>query len=450
MTVTPVEQGFWSDIYRTVMWEIAKGVLWLLDGFFDIIDKIWRYRFFDNEYVNKIFGGAVIVACSWLVLKVIIELVMKYIIKGDDRSSPLSVYKGIVLAIVMMFLIIPLFQFGHNVSTELTDAVIEVSGMSESSNSEGAISKAIIRAMVYDNQTESDDIDYLVNNWKTIDINETTGGFIGFGDCYVYSLNFFMLIVLSIVTIFLLFFVAIQMAKRVMEIALYKILAPFCCTGLTNENSKSFEIWCKSSMGVFLITVVQFVCIGLLLNLFGSAFTDNGTLTGIFLVIGALLFIISTPTIVSTLLNQQSGLMTAFGDVQSLMALGSGVSQGLGIAKAGVSTNLSAGSKIVGGGTNLAKGGINNISNMLNKGNKLTPEQQSIVKESINNHNPRKAYQQVSDFLKENRGQKSNDNVMKYSNSNPFKQPYSMKYNPIRNQYMSQNGSDNIYDRKWY
>jgi len=432
------------------MWNIAKGVLWLLDGFFDIIDKIWRYRFFDNEYVNKIFGGAVIVACSWLILKVVIELVMKYIVKGDDRSSPLSIYKGIVLAIVMMFLVTPLFQFGHNISTELTDAVIEVSGMNEDADSEGTISKAIIRAMVYENEMESDKIDYLTSNWKTIDINETSGGFIGFGDCYVYSLNFFMLIVLSIVTIFLLFFVAIQMAKRVMEIALYKILAPFCCTGLTNDESKSFEIWCKSSMGVFLITVVQFVCIGLLLNLFGSAFTDNGNLTGIFLVIGALLFIISTPTIVSSLLNQQSGIMTAFGDMQSLMALGSGVSQGVSLASAGTSWALSKGANIVSGGGNLAKGGINNISNMLNKGNRLTPEQQSVVKESINNHNPRKAYQQVGDFLKENRGQKSDTNVMKYSNSNPFKQPYSMKYNPIRNQYMSQSGSENIYDRKWY
>ena len=63
------------------MWSIAKGVMWLLDGFFDIIDKIWRYKFFDNEYVNKIFGGAVIVACSWLILKVIIELIMNYIVK---------------------------------------------------------------------------------------------------------------------------------------------------------------------------------------------------------------------------------------------------------------------------------------------------------------------------------------------------------------------------------
>ena len=418
----------------------------MLEGFFDIIDKIWRYRFFDNEYVNKIFGGALIVACSWLVLKVVIELVMKYIVKGEERTSPISVYKGIVLAIAMMFLITPLFQFGHNVSTELTDAVIEVSGMNENVDSEGTISKAIIRAMVYENEMKSDKIDYLISNWKTIDINETSGGFVGFGDCYVYSLNFFMLIVLSIVTIFLLFFVAIQMAKRVMEIALYKILAPFCCTGLTNNESKSFEIWCKSSMGAFLITIVQFISIGLLLNLFGSAFSDNGNLTGIFLVIGALLFIISTPTIVSSLLNQQSGIMTAFGDMQSLIALGAGVSHGIGVASAGTSWALSKGANIVSGGGNIAKGGINNISNMLNKGNNLTTSQQNIVKESLNNHNPSQAYQQVGTFLKENKGQNFNNNI-NFSSTSLFKQPNSLKYNPIKNQYMNQNNSN---DWKWY
>lgn len=432
------------------MWAIAKGILWLLDGFFDIVDKIWRFKFFENEYVNTIFGGAITVACSWLIIKVIIELIMNHIVKSNDKHSPLSIYKGIVLAIVMMFLITPLFSFAHNVSTELTDAVIQVSGMRSTSNEEGMMSKAIIRSMIYTNETTAENADYLVNNWKTVNINATFGGFLGFGDCYNYSLNFFMLIILSIVMVFLLFFVAIQMAKRVMEIALYKIIGPFCCTGLTNSTSKSFETWCRATMGVFLITVVQFVSIGLLLNIFGSAFTSSGLITGIFLIIGALLFVISTPTIVSSLLGQQSGLMTAFGDIQSLLAVGSGVSQGLGLASAGTSWALSKGANVVGGGSSMAKNGIGNISSMFNKQNRLNSSQQSVVKESIENHNSNKAFKQVGDFLNENSGNKESGNVMSSINTNPFMQPFSMKYNPIRNQYMNLNGAENIYDRKWY
>lgn len=434
--MTQVKQHWYTDIYRTVMWNIAKGIMWLLDGFFNIIDKIWRYQFFNNEYVNKIFSGAIIVASSWLILKVIIELIMNFIVKNDGKGNPLTIYRGIVIAIVMMFLITPLFNFGHNISTMLTDDVIKVSGLNTGTNAETKISKAIVRAMVYDNETKEDDIDYVVSNWKSVDINSTEGGVLGIGDCYKYSLNFFMLIVLSIITIFLLFFVAIQMAKRIMEIALFKIIAPFCCTSLTN-NSKSFEVWCKSSMGLFLVTVVQFISIGLMLNMFNSAFQDNGTMVGIFLVIGALLFIISTPTIINSLLGQQSGMMSAFGDIQSLMAVGQATTQGLGLAKAGTMGALSVGASVIGKGGNLVSGGVNKISNLLRKGTILTGDQVDQVKESIANHNSYKAQQKVNEFINQNSKGKYG-NIMKMDNSNPFLHPHSLRYNPIRNQYMNQ------------
>ena len=107
-----------------MLWTIGKGILVTLDGFFNVIQNIWRYDFFNNEYVDKIFSGAIIVACSWLVLKVLIELVMNYIIKSETRESPFSIYRGIVLAIVMMFLVPSLFDFGQQISTGLTEAVI--------------------------------------------------------------------------------------------------------------------------------------------------------------------------------------------------------------------------------------------------------------------------------------------------------------------------------------
>lgn len=386
-------------------------------------------------------------ACSWLALKVVIELIMSYIVKNEGRSSPLSIYRGIVIAIVMMFLITPLFQFGHNFSTKLTDSVISVSGMNKSTSAEGTISRALIRAMIYEKEMEDEDKIYLIANWKNIDINDTRGGFIGFGDVYRYSLNFFMLIVLAVVTIFLLFFVAIQMAKRVMEIALFKIIGPFCCTSLTSNQSKSFETWTKSTMGLFLITVVQFVSIGLLLNMFGSAIKDNGTLTGIFLIIGALLFIISTPTLISSLLGQQSGMMTAFGDMQSLMAMGHGITSGLSLAKAGTMGALSLGANVTKGGSNLISGGISNMFS--NNKSRLNSEQMTQVKESLDKHNSWKAQQQVKQYVNENSVKKSDTG---FTTKNPYMDPFSLRYNPIRNQYMSQSGleANSNFDRKWY
>ena len=125
LEVTQVEQHWYTDIFRSVMWSIGKGILWLLDGFFDIINKIWRFDFFNNAYVDKIFNASIIIASSWIILKVLIELIMNHILKNDGRSNPLQVYKGIVLAMVIMFLVPALFNFGHDVATAMTDAVIK-------------------------------------------------------------------------------------------------------------------------------------------------------------------------------------------------------------------------------------------------------------------------------------------------------------------------------------
>ena len=446
------------------MWNIAKGVLWFVDGFFDILDSIWRYKFFDNEYVNKIFSGALIVACSWLVLKVIIELIMSHMVKGDSRESPLSIYKGVVLAIVMMFLVTPLFTFGHQVSTSLTDAVISVSGMKSSSgDAESTISKALIRSMVYEDEMDAEDIDYLVENYKTIDITQSEGGAVGIGDKYTYSVNLFMLVVVSVLTLFLLFFVAIQMAKRVMEIALFKIIAPFCCTGLTSNQSKSFEIWLKSTMGLFLITVVQFVSLGLMINMFGSAITDNGTLAGIFLIVGALLFIISTPTLISTLLNQQSGMMSAFGDIQSMMALGHGVSAGLSVANSGLASAVSVVPKSAGhisrftdNVSNYKDGGSSTLGAV---GHSTFAEARRPFMSAFNK--TRDNFQSQFNMAKgivpspninndeDNFNSQPNSASFGFSTSNPYSDPYSLQFNPIKNQYQNMSDSKNENGR-WY
>ncbi len=411
---------------------MSKGVLWALNNIFNTIDKVWRYQFFDNEYVNKIFGGALIVACSWLVLKTIIELVMNYIIKNDERSSPFVVYRGVLIAIVMMFLITPLFQFGQNVSTALNDAVLEVSSMTDT-NSDTSLSSSIIRAMVYDNEMEEDKIEELVSNYKTIDINETTGGFVGLGDVYVYSLNFFMLFVISIIMVFLLFYVGIQIASRVMEIALYKVIGPFCCTSLTTSQAGAFNVWCKSTMGAFLVTVVQFVCIGLLLNLCADASNDTGIGASIFLILGALIFIITTPTIIKTLLNQQSGVSEGLGGIQSIIAMASSTGRGLSYAK---DKAVSIGSAIVNGGTKLGRGFVN----MANKFRGSSPEMPDSANMDFKNHNNYSASQTNNNFFSSNKNNPSQSNENRFRNSSSI--------NPMRNLYINQNKMKNNV-RKW-
>ena len=169
------------------MWSLTKGVLTMLDGLIDILNQIWRFSFFNNEYVQKLFGYAITLAIAWLVVKVSFEFLMKFIVKGDDRTSPLTIYKGIIIAIISMFLIVPFFDYGQKISTLLTDGVIQASSLGDGANTEFGISKAIITSMVYSDETKQEHKEEFINNWRTVDINSEEKNH------YKYSINFFML-----------------------------------------------------------------------------------------------------------------------------------------------------------------------------------------------------------------------------------------------------------------
>ena len=131
-------------------------------------------------------------------------------------------------------------------------------------------------------------------------------------------------------------------------------------------------------------------------------------------------------------------------DMQSLVAMGHLTGQGLGLASAGVSR----GSNVISGGSNIVSGGVSRISNMMNKGKTLTPEQKSIVQESIKQHNPRKAWEQTKDFINQNSKGRYGSSSSNSSMNNGFNNFNNMRFNTVRNQYM--NNKDNVSDRKWY
>ena len=317
--------GWISDAIRSIFWLLAKGVLILLDGMWLIIDDIWRFKFFDNPYVNKIYSAAIIVACTWLILKVLIEIVMRYFVNQDDNSSPTRVFKGIIFAIVMMFLIPPVFNWGYDLSSNMTQYVISASSSAETSPTsfEASMSSMILTAFADDTKMDESDKKYFIENWFTADYNAVMNdGLLDSGE-YKYSFNTFYIFLVGLVVVVLLFFIGIQVAKRVIELALYKSIAPFVCTSLISNHSRTFEVWAKGVMGTFLVTTVQYLCIGILFNVFGSVVKGTSyTMSVILIVIGALLFIISSPQLVSALLNANTGAMSGASELHSMVALG--------------------------------------------------------------------------------------------------------------------------------
>lgn len=354
---------------------------------------------------------------------------MQHIVKGDGRENPLKIYRGIIIAIVMMFLITPLFNYGYKFSTSLTDAINSVSKI-DGKEIETNISNVLLNATIKEENMEKEDIDELLTNWQTIDINEIKQENAMGTKYYKYSISIFILIMLVMVTIVLFFFLAIQMAKRVLELALYKIIGPFCCTSLTSEKSRAFEVWLKGTIGLFLVTSIQFIGIGLLINLFGTTFSDTGFLASIFLIIGALIFVISSPTIINSLLEQQMGIMGGFYELQTLMATTQIVSTGL-------KTMTSAGKTILNGGSSISKMFKNKISNSSNNNDSNFKKE---LKESLSEG---RQFNKGKHMNMNNSPNNIINNPINTNSSRNFTRPYNLSYNSINNKYNSKINLDN-------
>ena len=320
------ESASWiTDAIRWVFWFLAKGVLVLLDGMFLIIDDIWKFKFFDNPYVNKIYSAAIIVACTWLILKVLLELIMHYFVNQDDNASPTRVFKGIIVAIVMMFLIPPLFNWGYDLSSKMTQYVVSASSSADTSPTsiEASISSMILTAFADNDKMNEEDKKYFIENWWSADYNEVFDDGLFDGGKYKYSFSTFTIFLVGLIVVVLLFFIGIQVAKRIIELALYKAIAPFVCTSLVSNKSHAFEVWVKGVMGAFLVTTVQYLCIGILFNVFGQVSAGTSfAMSVILIVIGALLFIIASPQLVSALLNANTGAISNMGELHTLAAMG--------------------------------------------------------------------------------------------------------------------------------
>ena len=225
----------------------------------------------------------------------------------------------------MMFLIPPIFNWGYDVSSKLTQYTISASSTAETSPTsfEASMSSMILTAFADDSKMDESDKKYFIENWWTVDYNAVMNdGLFDSGE-YKYSFHTFSVFIVGLVVVVLLFFIGIQVAKRVIELALYKAIAPFVCTSLISNRSHTFEVWAKGVLGTFLVTAVQYLCIGILFNVFGTVVKGTSyAMSVILIIIGALLFIISSPQLVSALLNANTGTMANMSELHSMAALG--------------------------------------------------------------------------------------------------------------------------------
>lgn len=83
---------------------------------------------------------------------------MRYFVDQDDNSSPTRVFKGIVFCVVMMFLIPPIFNWGYDLSSKMTQYVVSVSSNNTASvtSFESSMSSMILNAFADDDKMKEE------------------------------------------------------------------------------------------------------------------------------------------------------------------------------------------------------------------------------------------------------------------------------------------------------
>ena len=216
------------------------------------------------------------------------------------------------------------------------------------------------------------------------------------------------------------------MTKRSIELALYKIISPFVSSTLTNDQSKVFSTWFRSTMGIFLITIVQFISLGLVINILNTSNFNENNLVAVFFTFGSLLFIVGTPTLISSLLDQQSGALSSLNEVRSIMAVGSGVKAGIGIATGLSSKALSIGSFVGGGAMRYGRKGIKFADDHFKNKTYFTEKQKATINDDLKRGQFWSAGQKANEYAQEQFRKKyhrdfTSPNFYNSSNSNNFK-----------------------------
>lgn len=137
--------------------------------------------------------------------------------------------------------------------------------------------------------------------------------------------------------------------------------------------------------GYFLVTTVQYLCIGILFNVFGQVSSGtNYVMSVILIVIGALLFIIASPQLVSALLNANTGAGANMSELHTLAALGTSM---IAMSKYGKTVDNSTSSNSNTDNSNSDSSGAGADTNMDNSSSNLESASNSASSNEDNNSN---------------------------------------------------------------
>ncbi|MGL6009687.1 MAG: hypothetical protein ACRC1D_09550 [Culicoidibacterales bacterium] len=362
------------------LWDqLLGGAWWLVEGITFFTDEMWNgvYALISPETMNNILNlpiveqvlTATITLGSALIILSLVVTLLKNMIELDGQHNTL-IYRRAIFAVIWMSLSLAVFQFSVPIAGKLTQAAASISGTTTANKM--AISSNIVSSLLA--QSTSNPQTYqkqILEQMQKKTFNpalrcQDSKGMCKSGvDAKAHVFNVGVIFIAGLISALvgvLTLVIGIQVARRLLEVMVLKILAPLCASSwISDMQAQRARQWQKMAVGVLLATAGQILALSLgiivisQINTIISASTNGAFVYAyILLILGVMMFVVFSPNTINTLVDGQTSMSEG---LQELIAVGqaSNIARGIGgMAKGMTTTAIGAAGAMTIGGANLA------------------------------------------------------------------------------------------------
>ncbi len=310
-----------TNTIRTIVWGLTKyGISWM-DKAYEILTTLLglsldKYPFVWSWLKGLFFFLAFLIMCRLFVLAFKILLDEKVL----DRFSPQDILKKLIVMLLIYALVPVILPNVSRAANELTQKLPIVFGI-EDERPSTVITSAICLEATGDGSSLTfsnfDELQITIDAEKN-GVNQTIK--VDNVESYKYfsdTMTLVTCLLISVSSCFLILFIAIQVAQRLLNILLSVIVIPVVASQMIDPDSQALSNWYKLLASELLTNIFQMVLFWLAI-VATISISDIGSIARAILYIGMLLGVLEGPTMIASLFGSQIGLQKSMQSIATI------------------------------------------------------------------------------------------------------------------------------------
>ena len=320
--------GFFEDAIRISLWWIAEPVLSACDFFYSVVQELFGLSVEQFPWIWEWYGLLCLLTGGFIIIRVVAIFIKgTYDEEAIDHLDGASLVRRLMAIGFIMGLIPFVFKMMSSASSAL--AVAWPSFISVDAKPSGILMNLSVVDFKDLNATAGTAASFTDITAETIN-NIASGTY----QYFPKTSNLIILVIVAVASVYLFALIAIQIVGRIISLLLKICIAPFALSGIVEEKDNSFSTWTKLCAADFVTAFFQSVLLTLVLHAI-SAIRLSPLATVAFL-IGALASVLNAPAGIASILGSDIGTLSAMQSMQTTMAMGHAVGNGVRAAGMGI------------------------------------------------------------------------------------------------------------------